>query len=73
MAKFTVPLMVRVNKEVHQKIQDYAEKEERSVANMVRVLLNEALSARSKAEVLAKRGEYEVEPQPMPEGFIPPK
>ncbi len=60
MGKFTVPIMVRVSEEVHQKVIAYAEKEERSVANMVRVLLNEAISARSKAEILAKRGEYEV-------------
>jgi hypothetical protein len=72
-AEFTIPMMVRVNKNVHQKIQDYAEKEERSVANMVRVLLNEALNARSKAEALAKIGHYEIEPGPMPEGFTPPK
>lgn len=73
MSKFTVPMMVRVNKEVNQKITAYAEKEERSVANMVRVLLNEALRAREKEEFLASRGEFHVEPGPIPEGFKPPK
>lgn len=46
MSKFTVPVMVRVSEDVYEVIKKYAEDEERSIANMVRVLLNEALRAR---------------------------
>jgi hypothetical protein len=66
-------MMVRVNTEVNQKIIAYAEEEQRSVANMVRVLLNEALRARAKEEFLESRGEFHIEPGPMPEGFKLPK
>jgi len=48
MSKFTVPMMVRVSEDVYQVIEKYAENEERSIANMVRVLLNEALRARKE-------------------------
>lgn len=48
MSKFTVPVMVRVTEKVYQVIENCAENEERSIANMVRVLLNEALRARSQ-------------------------
>jgi len=72
-SKFTIPMMVRVNTEVNQKITAYAEEEQRSVANMVRVLLNEALKARAKEEFLASRGEFHVESEAIPEGFKLPK
>lgn len=61
MSKFTVPMMVRVSEDVYQVIEKYAENEERSIANMVRVLLNEALRARHKKIMPASKAIFKAE------------